>query len=168
MTLRFTLPMSRLLAGTALFLAAIGPLPAWKVITHAHLAFIARADALDDGKVAIFLVDPDTGHLVLNAAGKPVEIGRYEVDPRILRVLSDLPEYFRAGAIGADVLPDMLTAQTIVHPDNRAIGRTTSDEGRTIFRSWAVEKERIDIHPLPSRGSRTSRMLWRGTPTSWP
>jgi hypothetical protein len=128
MTLRFKPPMSRLLAGIALFLAAVGPLPAWKVITHAHLAFIARADALDDGKIVIYLADHDTGRLVLNAAGKPEEIGRYEVDPRILRVLRDFPEHFRAGVIGTDVLPDMLTAQTIVHPDNGAIGRTTSDE----------------------------------------
>ena len=30
---------------------------AWKPVSHVHLAEVARLDALDDGKVEIFLVD---------------------------------------------------------------------------------------------------------------
>jgi len=97
-------------------------------MTHAYLAFAARADALDDGKVVIYLADHDAGRLVLDASGRPVEIGRYEVDPRVLRVLGQYPEFFRAGVIGTDVFPDLLTAQSIVHPDNSALGRTVSDD----------------------------------------
>jgi len=114
------------LAATLAALSAV-PLSAWKVITHAHLAFIARADALDDGRVTIWLADHDRGRPVLDAGGRPVAIGRYEVDARILRALREYPVHFRTGVVGTDVLPDLLTAQAVVHPDNRGIGRDASD-----------------------------------------
>ena len=89
--------ITRIIVGFALLGTAALPLAAWKVITHAHLAFVARADALDDGRVSIYLADHDAGRLVLDAAGKPVEIGRYEVSQRVLRALRQFPEHFRAG-----------------------------------------------------------------------
>ena len=84
---RAFLRTARIAISSSLICASAAPLWGWKVVTHAHLAFIARADALDDGKVTIHLVDHDAGRPVLDAAGRPVEIGRYDVDPRILRVL---------------------------------------------------------------------------------
>ena len=114
------------LAATLAVLSVV-PLSAWKVITHAHLAFIARADALDDGRVTIWLADHDRGRPVLDAGGRPVAIGSYEVDARVLRALREYPVHFRTGVVGTDILPDLLTAQAVVHPDNRGIGRDASD-----------------------------------------
>jgi hypothetical protein len=111
----------------ALLAATAAPLSAWKVGTHAHLAFIARADALDDGRVTVWLADYDRGRPVLDAGGRPVAIGSYEVDASILEALREYPDHFRTGVVGTDVLPDLLTAQAVVHPDNRGIGRDVSD-----------------------------------------
>lgn len=115
-----------ILAAVLLAVMAV-PASAWKVITHAHLAFVARADAIDDGRVTIYLVDHDRGRRVLDARGLPVVIGSYEVDARVLRALRQAPDHFRTGAVGTDVLPDLVTAQAVVHPDNRGIGRDASD-----------------------------------------
>lgn len=54
-----------------------------------------------------------------------------------------MPSHFRAGVVGTDILPDFLTAQTIVHPDNRKIGRTISDNWLDLVWSEAL-KSRSD------------------------
>jgi len=63
---------------------AAPPLYPWKTATHAHLASVARADAIDDGMVTIYEVNYETGRFVRDAAGYLKEIGRYPVDPAIL------------------------------------------------------------------------------------
>ncbi len=117
----------RFILAAALLAATAAPLAAWKVVTHAHLAFMARADALDDGRVTIRLADHDRGRWLLDSRGQPVILGSYEVDARVLRALRQYPEQFRTGVVGTDILPDLLTAQAVIHPDNRGIGRDASD-----------------------------------------
>ncbi|MCX7973673.1 MAG: hypothetical protein N3B16_04145, partial [Candidatus Aminicenantes bacterium] len=94
------------------------PLAAWKTIVHTHLTLICRQDALDDGKLIIYEMDYENGRIKLDDQGRPVEIGRYEIDPLILQAIRQYPDHLKAGVVGTDVLPDLITAQTIVHPDN--------------------------------------------------
>jgi hypothetical protein len=82
---------------------------AWKPSTHVSLAEVALRDALDDGRVTIWRVDPRTGLVV----GR---LGDYPVDPQILSALRAAPDRFRAGAVGPDAYPDIATGQQIIHP----------------------------------------------------
>ncbi len=121
-----------LLAGAMLSLVMGAALPrpalAWPAITHVHLGEVARQDAVDDGYVTLRRVDDATG-----AIGEP--LGDYEVDANILKALRACPAQYRAGASYADFMPDLLAAQLLVHPDNRAWGNTRSDDW--LQRIWA-------------------------------
>lgn len=104
-------------------LAPAGPALAWKPKTHVYLAEEAMRDALDNGKVTLFEVDYETGR-VLGA------LGEFEVDPKALAALRAAPRQFRAGVLGPDAYPDILTGQQIIHPDEAAppgSGATGSD-----------------------------------------
>jgi len=94
------------------------PLWAWKPITHLHLGLVARADAIDDGLVTIYEVDYASGRILTNPDGSLKEIGRYPVDGAFLAAIRDFPHQFKAGAIGPDAFPDILTGQMGIHPDN--------------------------------------------------
>ncbi|MFC2172799.1 RICIN domain-containing protein [Acidobacteriota bacterium] len=85
---------------------------AWKGKTHIYLAQQAVNDALDDGKVTIYELTPG------NDGSEPArkKIGDYPVSSATLKVLSTFPNQFRAGAIGPDGYPDLLTGQQLVHP----------------------------------------------------
>ncbi|MEO0248410.1 MAG: zinc dependent phospholipase C family protein, partial [candidate division WOR-3 bacterium] len=112
-------------------------LPAWKTITHVHLTLVCRQDAIDDGKLTIYEADYENSSLRRDARGNLVELGRYEVHPFILTAIRQYPDHLKAGAIGTDILPDLLTAQVIVHPDNSAIGRTISNDWLALIWSEA-------------------------------
>lgn len=82
---------------------------AWKPTTHVYLGKQALDDALDDGRVTISRVDYNTGQIVGT-------VGTYAVDPTILAALrSNAPQY-RAGILGPDAYPDILTGQQVIHP----------------------------------------------------
>lgn len=82
---------------------------AWKPTTHVYLGKQALDDALDDGKVTIPRVDYNNGQVT-------GEVGTYQVDPTILAALrSNAPQY-RAGILGPDAYPDILTGQQVIHP----------------------------------------------------
>ena len=93
---------------------------AWKPITHEYLAEIALADALDDGMVTISKVDYETGRVVGT-------IGEYHVGEATLDALRQYPDQFRAGAIGPDAYPDILTGQQLIHPDGSPKGPNSND-----------------------------------------
>lgn len=95
---------------------AAPPARAWKPKTHVYLAEEAMKDAVDDGLVTIYEVDPATNQLKKGADGKPVKVGDYKVDPRVLEALKKHPDQFRAGVLGPDAFPDILTGQQVIHP----------------------------------------------------
>jgi hypothetical protein len=104
-----------LLVTLPLFLSL--PLSAWKPVAHVHLAEVARLDAINDGKVEIFLVDYENGKILR-------KLGDYAVEPNILKALASGP-YYRAGAWAADAVSDIAFAQLIVHPKP---GLTSTDQ----------------------------------------
>ncbi len=112
-TLRFVLLIASgvlVLQGTAL---------AWKPITHVYLAEQARLDAVEDGRVTIWATDFESGQLRRDAAGQPIRIGEYDVDPTVLTALRTCAAQYRAGTLGPDAYPDIMTGQQIIHPAGR-------------------------------------------------
>jgi alpha-tubulin suppressor-like RCC1 family protein len=73
---------------------------------------------MDDGLVTIYEVDYASGRILTNQDGSLKEIGRYPVNPAFLAAIRSFPYQFKAGAIGPDAFPDILTGQTGIHPDN--------------------------------------------------
>jgi len=101
---------------------------AHKPITHVFLADVALADAVDDGKVTIYEVDYRTGQFKLDASGNRRVVGTYSVDQRILSALKNAPSQYRAGVIGPDGYPDLLTGQQIIHPAGRVTPGENDDD----------------------------------------
>lgn len=87
---------------------------AWKPTTHVYLAEQAFKDA-QDGKITIEHVDYENEKVT----GK---IGEYPVDPEILSALKRYPGQYRAGVLGPDAYPDILTGQQVIHPDTNDAG----------------------------------------------
>jgi hypothetical protein len=83
---------------------------AWKPATHVYLAEQALKDAKDDGKVTIERVNYNTGEITGT-------LGTYPIDPEILSALKGYPSQYRAGVLGPDAYPDILTGQQVIHPD---------------------------------------------------
>lgn len=111
-----------LLGLAALSLGVLVPIRAalaWKPITHVYFAEQARLDAIDDGRVTIWATDFDSGTLKRDAQGNPVKIGDYPVDPVVLNALRSCPAQFRAGTLGPDAYPDIMTGQQVIHPAGR-------------------------------------------------
>jgi hypothetical protein len=91
-------------------LANAPPALAWKPTTHVYLGQQALKDALDDGKVSIYRVDYGNGKVLS-------KIGDYPVDSDILLALKAYEPQYRAGILGPDAYPDILTGQQVIHPD---------------------------------------------------
>lgn len=87
---------------------------AWKPSMHVRTAEDAAADALDDGQITIYKVNYEDGTPVM-ANGQPVEIGRFQADAEIVEALRTYPALFRAGVVGPDGFPDLLTGQRNIH-----------------------------------------------------
>jgi hypothetical protein len=96
----------------AVLLMAVSSTPAyaWKPDTHVFFAEQALKDAVDDGKVSIYRTDYENGQRL-------DKIGDYEVDAELLSALRANPQQYRAGVIGPDAYPDILTGQQVIHPD---------------------------------------------------
>ncbi|HUH23536.1 MAG TPA: hypothetical protein VLZ51_05695 [Brevundimonas sp.] len=86
------------------------PAYAWKPKTHIYLAEEVLRDALDNDKVTIYQTDYHTGRIV-------GVLGEFPVDPAILAALRASPQQFRAGVLGPDAYPDILTGQQVIHPE---------------------------------------------------
>lgn len=95
---------------------------AWKPNTHIFLAEEALRDAIDDGMVSIYQTEYVNGR-------KLDKLGDYEVNPQLLDALRNFPEQYRAGVLGPDAYPDILTGQQVIHPDN-------SDSSGSITNAW--------------------------------
>jgi len=88
---------------------------AWKPTMHVYLGEQALKDALDDGKVTIQRADYQRGEIT-------GEVGTYAVDRDILAALQTNAAQYRAGILGPDAYPDILTGQQVIHPDTRDTG----------------------------------------------
>jgi len=102
-------------------LAVAGPLmmisgnaQAWKPTTHVYFAERALDDARD-GKVTINSVDYESGQVT-------GEVGTYSVDSTIMAAIRKFPSHYRAGVLGPDAYPDILSGQQSIHPDERGSG----------------------------------------------
>ncbi len=80
---------------------------AWKTKTHGYSANILLNDAYD-------------GYLYVDGAN-------YAVPPEYLLALRSYPDAFRAGALGPDFYPDMLTGQSYIHPYDAKAGIGVGD-----------------------------------------
>jgi hypothetical protein len=97
-------------------LANAPPAFAWKPTTHVYLGEQARKDAVDDGKVTINRVEYANGKVTTQ------KIGDYPVDSNILAALKAYPAQYRAGILGPDAYPDILTGQQVIHPPPQDTG----------------------------------------------
>ena len=88
---------------------------AWKPTSHVYFAELALEDALNDGMVTIHRVDYAHGEII-------GETGEYAVDPAILAALRSNLAQYRAGVLGPDAYPDMLTGQQVIHPGQASTG----------------------------------------------
>lgn len=88
---------------------------AWKPTTHVYFAQQALNDALDDGRVTIPRVNYETAEITGT-------IGTYAVDSNILTSLRNNSPQYRAGVLGPDAYPDILTGQQVIHPDQSDTG----------------------------------------------
>ena len=108
---------------------------AWKPITHVYLANQALKDAINDGKVTIYAVDYPNNRLQgdTGTSRNLRIIGKYDVDPDILRALRAYPEKFWSGCLGPDAYPDIATGQTVIHPPSYsgADGNADGPDGGT-------------------------------------
>lgn len=105
---------ARLLAA-ALGIAAVlapGIAAAWKPTSHVYFAEIAANDALDDGYVEIPILG--TG-----------DVRRYKADEETLMALRAGRVQYRAGVLGPDAYPDILTGQQVIHPTPRTAASRT-------------------------------------------
>ena len=101
---------------------------AWKAKTHVYLAMLARQDAIDDGRITLYEMDHDQGLIRWEMNGRPKILGTYAVDPGILAAIRQHPGQYKAGALGPDAFPDLLTGQTGIHPDNQPLGLSISND----------------------------------------
>jgi hypothetical protein len=101
----------------------VSPAYAWKVKTHVYSANLILED-VSDGFVEI----------------KPY--GKFRVIPEYVEILRQYPEYYRAGALGPDLLPDILIGQTVFHP-----GNTYQTPGDMINTFWNLANNLPDYVP---------------------
>ncbi|MBP2161508.1 MULTISPECIES: zinc dependent phospholipase C family protein [Asticcacaulis] len=106
------------------------PAYAWKPKTHIYLAEEALRDALDNGKVTLYETDRATGRII-------GVLGEFDVDPNILAALKAGQKQFRAGVLGPDAYPDILTGQQIIHPEEAdAIDGTAGGSNAWLTHLW--------------------------------
>lgn len=94
----------------ASLLSVLEPAYAWKPNTHVYLSEEALKDAVDDCKISIFRTD-------YVQQTKLAPIGQYAVDSNLCSALKNHPQQYRAGLLGPDAYPDLLTGQRIIHAE---------------------------------------------------
>lgn len=83
----------------------------FKPFAHLAVADEALLDAIDNGQVTIG-----------DRSGEPLAVGGdYAVNSAVADALRTYPQFFRAGVIGPDGLPDLPMGQAILHPDNAGL-----------------------------------------------
>lgn len=98
---------------TALVLLTCATAQAFKPTTHVALAEVALEEALASGKVTVYRVD---------GATIGAKVGDYSVEPELLAALRSHGDQYRAGVLGPDAYPDIMTGQQVIHPDSTETG----------------------------------------------
>lgn len=82
---------------------------AWGKMTHVYTANLIKKDS-DDGSSSVFFGEEE-GEKTF----------RYTVPEEYLEAIREYPDAFRAGALGPDMYPDIITGQTYIHPEDENI-----------------------------------------------
>ena len=94
----------------------------WAVRTHMYLAEEILKDLLPDGKLTIHRTD-------YHARTIGEKLGEFDVDPLLLAAIRQHPEAFRAGVMAGDSYPDVITGQSVIHPEVAAAWHSHSIGG---------------------------------------
>ena len=104
------------------------PTYAWKVKTHVYSANLLMEEIkANDGYVEI---EP---------------FGKFQVLPEYRSALQNYPEYYRAGAMGPDLIPDILVGQTKIHT-----GTSVFSSGEIIENLWDAVEDLPDNPTAPA------------------
>lgn len=106
-----------------MFFSTMIPAYAWKVKTHVYSANLILEDAAD-------------GFVKLGPYGE------FAIIPEYVQLLRQYPEYYRAGALGPDLMPDIIIGQTIFHP-----GTTYKTSGDIINIFWQLANALPEYKP---------------------
>lgn len=103
----------RRLALLVAFSASTSVALAWKPMSHVYLAQVAIEDAIRSGNVEIFEMQrqPDGSYL-------RISLGNFPVAQEVRSALAQYTYQFRAGVMGPDAYPDIMTGQRLIHEDN--------------------------------------------------
>lgn len=104
------------------------PTYAWKVKTHVY-----------SSNLIIEEIKANNGYVEIEP------YGMFQVIPEYKSVILAYPEYYRAGALGPDQIPDILVGQTIIHP-----GTEIFTSGQIIEILWDEIKNLPDNSPNPA------------------
>lgn len=93
-------------------LSTAAPAYAWKPNTHVYLAERAMVDATD-GSITLKSLSYATP---LNGAED--DLGTFLTNDLSRRALAAFPGAFRAGVLGPDAYPDLMSGQAVIHPED--------------------------------------------------
>ena len=80
---------------------------AWGKMTHVYTANLLSEDALDGSVTVGYNVNSENGGQDL----------KYSIPQEYIDAIQAYPEMFRAGALGPDMYPDIITGQMYIHPE---------------------------------------------------
>ncbi|MGC6418465.1 MAG: zinc dependent phospholipase C family protein [Bradymonadia bacterium] len=109
------------------------PAHAWKPTTHVHLA----NEALKGYGLQVEADKPKSNYKVrLRVDDRSM---RLRGNQRVLDAIASYPNYFFAGVIGPDGFPDLVTGQTVAHPDVALPGKSgIGGTDRWLTRLWKL------------------------------
>ncbi len=103
----------KLVTLTCLVLLQAGPAMAWKPLMHEYLADQVYNEVIAGGGTL------QVNH-IWHSDGEfqyPLP-DRIELSPLVYQALLDHPAQYRAGVLGPDAYPDLITGQSVIHPDD--------------------------------------------------
>lgn len=123
-----TLSVALLVAGSA---------HAWKPVMHASLADVVL-DSLRNSPNGLS-IEAVWNYNQLSSGGT---LGTFDVDPLVRQAVLSHPEQFRAGVLGPDAFPDLLTGQSVIHAhDDHAHDPGTDGWLRRLWHAAYVEAQ---------------------------
>lgn len=107
--------MRRQLLSLLILLSALpaGSALAWKPVMHEFLAEQTYRDLMNrSGSFVESRIQHETGQ------PRNETFSALSADPLVYQALQDHPGQYRAGVLGPDAYPDLLTGQSVIHPDD--------------------------------------------------